>query len=383
MYIFLIPFLFDYVVGGVFFITGYNLAQAGMNAFIVASPMTIWGISYAVNSLIFGRIIHRGNAGFFLQLSGWATTGLSILFLVFPNVWLQLVWVLLLGVVSACYCIPFQIYSENSSPKHAMPNRTAGFYTFSWSLGTAAGLMGFGCLSGQTGFLINAVIGLLIAGLTWYHRRGPEPVSKAAAPEKSASAPAAVPDRMWAVWIFCGCAAFLMAVVSSLIPLHGVQLKIGQAASGIALAVMRLVQGFAALALVYAGSWLFDRKVFLLVAAAAGIPGMICMGGKNIYLLFAGSVLFGIFAGMFYFLMVFHALSHPEKSGRYIGVNEMLLGLTGITGPTIGGLAADSIGISAVFYAGALLAAAAAGTAVIFKWNNKSFNHTVQTMERI
>ena len=68
MYIFLIPFLFDYVVGGVFFITGYNLAEAGMNAFIVASPMTIWGISYAVNSLIFGRIIHRGNAGFFLQL---------------------------------------------------------------------------------------------------------------------------------------------------------------------------------------------------------------------------------------------------------------------------------------------------------------------------
>ncbi len=376
MYIFIIPFLFDYVVGGVFFITGYNLAEAGMNAFIVASPMVVWGISYAFNALIFGRIIHRGNAGFFLQLSGWATTGLSILFLVFTNLWLQLVWVLLLGVVSACYCIPFQIYSENSSPKHTLPNRTAGFYTFSWSLGTAAGALGFGCLSGQTGFLINAVIGLAIAGLTWFHQRSPKTVPAAAAEPETAMKDE-VPDRIWAAWIFCGCAALLMAVVSSLIPLHGVQLKIGQAASGTALAVIRFVQGFVSLAMVYAGTWLFERKAFLL-AAGFCIPGVVLLGGSSIVMLFSGAVLFGIFAGMFYFLLVFHALSHPARSGRYIGVNEMLLGLTGIAGPLLGGTAANSVSISIVFCACAVLIAAAAGIAITYKWENQSFNKNNQ-----
>ena len=114
------------------------------------------------------------------------------------------------------------------------------------------------------------------------------------------------------------------------------------------------------------------------LAAGFGIPGVVLLGGCNIYMLFSGSVLFGIFAGMFYFMLVFHALSHPARSGRYIGVNEMLLGLTGIAGPALGGMAANAVSISAVFCACAVLIAAAAGIAITYKWKNQSFDQNIQ-----
>ena len=90
MLIFLIPFLFDYVLGGIFFITGYNLANAGVNAVIVAAPMMIWGGSYVIHAPLIGRLTTRKNAKKLLLLSGGGTCGVSMLFLLFSNLWLHL-----------------------------------------------------------------------------------------------------------------------------------------------------------------------------------------------------------------------------------------------------------------------------------------------------
>ena len=229
MILFLIPLLFDYVLYGVFFITAYNMAQAGMNAALVSAPMVIWGVSYAVCAVVFGRFTRRENAGFLLQLSGWATAGVSIFFLCFPNVWAQLFGIFLMGVVSACYCVPFQIYAGGSDFGDGRPKRTAGFYTFSWSLGTAVGTLGFGCLPGRIAFMVNVGIGILIALLVIFQKR----LSKKTSETRNSTPPPpdkaerkSVPDRMLAAWIFCGTAAFVMTLVSALIPLRGVEIQL-------------------------------------------------------------------------------------------------------------------------------------------------------------
>ena len=48
MFIFLIPLLFDYALGGIYFIVSYRLAAEGYPAFLSGSPMIVWGLSSAL-----------------------------------------------------------------------------------------------------------------------------------------------------------------------------------------------------------------------------------------------------------------------------------------------------------------------------------------------
>ena len=57
-----------------------------------------------------------------------------------------------------------------------------------------------------------------------------------------------------------------------------------------------------------------------------------------------GAGLFGIYSGSFCFYLVFHALVHPNRAGRYVAVNEALVGLTGFLAPLAGGALADHCG---------------------------------------
>ena len=56
---------------------------------------------------------------------------------------------------------------------------------------------------------------------------------------------------------------------------------------------------------------------------------------------FGEQVTLGIYAGTFFFYLVFHALTHPVRSARYVSINESVVGAGGILGPALGGLIMD------------------------------------------
>ena len=85
MFIFLIPLLFDYALGGIYFIVSYRLAAEGYPAFLSGSPMIVWGISYALSSIVVGRITTPANARVLLLLSGVGTVVTSLCFILFDN----------------------------------------------------------------------------------------------------------------------------------------------------------------------------------------------------------------------------------------------------------------------------------------------------------
>ncbi len=78
--------------------------------------------------------------------------------------------------------------------------------------------------------------------------------------------------------------------------------------------------------------------------------------------LYASVVCYGVFSGSFFFGMVFHSLVHPHHSARYIGVNEMIVGICGVVGPLMAGMLADRFGF-AVFPA--IMVAMTAGAAML------------------
>ena len=342
---YLIPTLFDYVLYGIFFIVGYRLSESGADALTASSPMAVWGIIYALSAPLVGRMTTENNAGRLLCLSGWGTTVCSLLFILYKGVWAQLLLVAAMGVISALYCVPFQVRA-GSSRSGASPERAAGLYTFSWSIGTAAGTFGFGCLPDAAGFCVNALIGMLIV---FFISRGKGKGRETAGEEKNSAPAVKVPERMPSVWLFGGAAAFCMALAGALLPLRGVELQTGVFLSGALLAVIRLVQGLLSLALIRARHLMWGRGIFAL-GTLTGAGGLICWFlGSSIWTLFTGALLFGSCGGIFYFSFVFHALSHREKSGKYLGINELIIGATGIAGPAAGGAAIQSLGIPAVF----------------------------------
>ena len=66
--------------------------------------------------------------------------------------------------------------------------------------------------------------------------------------------------------------------------------------------------------------------------------------GTSTWVFYLGAFIFGIYASGFYFYLVFHSLVHPEKSGRYVAWNEVVVGVTGIIAPMAGGFLVDQTG---------------------------------------
>ena len=342
MFIFLIPLLFDYALGGIYFIVSYRLAAEGYPAFLSGSPMIVWGISYALSSIVVGRITTPANARMLLLLSGVGTVVTSLCFILFDNVLMQLLWVALMGIVSAFYCIPFQVFAGSDSVS-SRADKAAALYTFSWSIGTAAGCLGFGSLPEKWAYTVNVFIGVLMIFLA---SRASQPVKKN--PENPAEETAYC-DQMKSAWVFCGTAAFAMLMLNALLPWRGVELKLGQFWSGASLALLRFAQSFAALALINARKWMYGGKA-LGIAAVLGTGSMIFWTlGRGVFSYMTGAFLFGICAGIIYFSLVYYALAVPEKSAKYISINESLLGLAGIIGPAVGGAATQGFGAVRVF----------------------------------
>lgn len=368
---YLIPALFDYVLYGVFFIVGFRLAELGTNAVTASAPMAVWGIVYALSAPLVGRLTTSGNALKLLRISGLGTAVCALLFMFFQDVWGMLILVGVMGIVSAFYCIPFQMCA-NAGNEGRTPERAAGLYTFAWSIGTAAGTFGFGALPGNAGFAVNAAIGIL---MVFFAGRG-RSETKENAPETAVAEVKNAPDRMVPVWIFGTVGAFAMAVAGALLPLRGTELKNGLFLTGTALAVLRLVQGITALGLIALCKRISAGQL-LLLAFLTGTGGMVCLGFSSVIpLLFAGAFLFGLCGGIFYFSLVYHALGNVQKGARYLGVNEMILGITGIAGPFAGGVAVEGLGINTVFIicAGVLLLGGIAAAGVIC-FQNKNFSN--------
>ena len=135
-----------------------------------------------------------------------------------------------------------------------------------------------------------------------------------------------------------------------------------------------------ALALIRAGQLLWGRGIFAL-GTLTGAGGLICWFlGSSIWSLFAGALLFGLCGGIFYFSFVFHALSHRKSSGKYLGINELIIGATGIAGPAAGGAAIQSLGIPAVFGLCALALCLAGTTALLLIPSEKILKNHPETI---
>ena len=94
-----------------------------------------------------------------------------------------------------------------------------------------------------------------------------------------------------------------------------------------------------------------------------GVASMVCFWlGRNMTVFYAAALIYGIYSGCYYFVLVYYSLIHPVKAARNAGLNEVVVGGLGAPGPVIIGAIAQYTGISSLF--GFFAAAVAVATLI-------------------
>jgi MFS family permease len=176
------------------------------------------------------------------------------------------------------------------------------------------------------------------------------------------------PDLAWMGWVAAGTGILVLSFIRGVFPVRAeTTLHLTQSLQGLLFFLLSLVQAFTGLFLCRSRVWMYGRGG-LLAFGLAGILGSLALGFARTPLMLAiGAILFGLYAGGFFFYMVFHALIHPGRSARYVAINETVVGLASLTGAILGGGIADRFGFGSLYILGAalILATLSFQTAVI------------------
>ncbi len=361
--IYLFPLVMDIAVSGILFIAAFRFSEAQVPAWMVGSTMAVWALIYTALAFAGGYIIKPEKSHRVLIGSSIGIALVSLGLLIFDGLYTQFLWLILTGSCGALFFTPFQMYMKRYiADNRSGIVRSTALYTGSWSLGFALGPLLFGLVSVKSAFICCIAAGLLMALGFILLELVPKssPSNDAAVEGKNSADYSRFPDMVLMGYLVGGMGCLVIALIRTMGPFRGVQaLGFTKDQMGIIMCLVSFFQSFAGYMLFFSKDWMYKRinGLLLNLAGAAALLGFAFCSS------FAGfavsAVLFGIYAGCFFFFFVFHSLVHPTKSHRYVAGNETIVGATGIVGPLLGGAFITPASSHWIFIAGAFLVFAA------------------------
>lgn len=346
--IYLFPALMDIVIGGILYICPTRLTEQGYNPIIVTIIASVWALAYMTTSHFLGKILTKSNASKLIMISCISVTLICGGFILFPGVVMMFVLMAILGVATALFFSPFQVFMKAVGGGHdSGVVKSTALYTFSWSAGMAAGPFISAYLWVATswqmcyvligGCSILTAIGIYL--LKHHAEEHPVKHSEVATPaEPTLNRYEKMPDLAYMGWIVAGVGTLVVMLTKQLLPDTGKSIGLQITQTGNILFLLSGTQAITGLLMIKSKYWMFRRLpsiIFGLCGIAAMLLFVLCDSANFLYL---AAVLYGVYSGSFFFGLVFHSLIHPQKAGKYVSVNESLVGLCGIIGPALGGL---------------------------------------------
>ena len=372
----LLTIVFNLVIGSALIIVPLRLKEAGAGIFAVTGTLSVWSIICAVCAWLVGRILTEQNARRLVQ------TGAALFFagflglLIVPGIYMQYFWLLVLGIATAVYCAPFQVFLKTlENGKQAGLVRASALYSASWSFGMAIGPFLFSMLSAggnamawKTAYIIDAALMIPIFFLPVVAERiAKQSVQKRSAETEGQDDFSGKPDLARWGWILTVSAFAAVATTKSLLPEQGPDAGYSETQVSLLVSLIYFGHSFTSLCLVRSKVWMYkpDGVLRSAVCSVVGLMLFLCGFGTN-YLLYPGAILIGIYSGVVGFCLVFYSLAHPEKAGKYVAINEITVGATNTLSPLL-------IGSSMIWLSGwnglpyAILTGMAIMTAVLFR----------------
>jgi MFS family permease len=364
--LYLAPALVDLLVGSYFFVATVRMAQSGANAVIVSAVLTVWGLCYMLTSIAAGRLARRLPPAA-LVIGGCALMVVTCAaFVLVPTLVAIYAIMAVFGVAAGLFFPAYLVFTKDvANGVRRSLHVSAAEYTFAWSLGLAAGpfIAGFlwRTIGWQWVFALDALLAALTVAITLLLvRRGHHAAGPVRDPDVEGSE--RLPDLAKVGWLAAGTLLIALTAVRGLFPSAAVAREIPEADQGIVLAMICIGQAAVSFVLSRGGSWMYAGKP-LAAAGAVGVAGLALFGLAHSTVAYAGAAfLLGLCSGFVFVYIAFHAMVHPERASTYIGINESIVGLTGILGPLAGGAVALATGTATAFL---VLAAAYAAAVVV------------------
>ncbi|HNX26098.1 MAG TPA: MFS transporter [Phycisphaerae bacterium] len=370
--IFLFPAVMDITVGLLLFVNPMRLTQAGRSSTLVTAIASIWSVSYLLANHFVGIWTNRRNVAWLIISSGVSMAILSGCFIIFSGVTAMFVLVFLTGVSVALFFAPFQYFMKiiGGGDNDGVVRSTA-LYTFSWSMGIALGPFLSGYIlqyhNWQWCMAMTSLLSILVSVgiyLLKHHADADartendsltiEPVIR----PKNASY-AKMPDLAVMNWISSGLGISVVILIRALFAKTAKVNNLSDFEAGIVLFLLSGSQALSGLSMIFSRTWMY-RPVPVCIYGLLGVAATAMFGVVHVvWGFYAAAVIFGIYSGSMFFYFVFHSLVHPSKSGRYVSINEMVVGGCGIAGPLFGGVLADSVSMSLPYLASAVMIAGA------------------------
>lgn len=382
--IYILPAITDAILTAAFFMAQVSTAERNADPSTVANFIALWALVYMISSFSIGRFVTRRNAAGLLIASSLGTTGISVGFAMTTSIPAMYTLMVGLGLTMAMFFVPFQVFMKQvGETRQRDLTHSVGLYTFSWSIGFASGTLVAAImweyLGWQASHFVNAGAALFVAAMTWLLKHAattPRRDAIAMPADATGAAPlapeppqadlryAGMPDLAWMGWVFSGLGCIAVRMIYGLFPSSAAQFDLSRVSTGLTLFLLSGTQATVGLWLGRYRWWMY-RPLPILGAGMIGVAGLVMFAVVDGPVGFAvAAVCFGGYCGTFFFYLVFHAIVHPERSSRYVSVNEATVGLTSLLGPFVGGLVADSstLRTSYLLTAGMIFIAIAAQT---------------------
>lgn len=383
--IYVFPTLLDIAAGVIGLASLVQAAKLGASTSTVGFLGAVIFGAYLLTCMVVGHLVNSRNSAVFIVVGCTGVVIVSAL-LAFASTVAQLFPLMgFAGISLSFFFVSFQVFMKAVDTGGGKSvSYSAGTYTFAWSVGYAIGPLVAGFLmqlSGRNGateagrpciacYVVSGALALLTAAgtlLLRHHVKGgvtPDSEERGAAAQKD-TAYSRMPDLAWVGWVASGIGVMVFMFVMRIFPKEATDLGWPDGQKGMVLFLMCVTLAVVAFALRWSRSWMYDwRRTSAF--GLFGIAGMVVMSlGSTPFVYYIGGICFGVYAGGFFFYLVFHALSHPSRSARYVSINEAIVGIAGVVGSIWGGMVADRAGFSATYLIGAFLVAGALAFQVV------------------
>lgn len=364
--IYLFPALMDLVLGAVFFISATQIVDTGAKPIMSTLVLAIWAVFYMVFAQVAGTIVTPKNAAKIIIGACLLIGFTAIAYIVLPfSILAHYILIAFIAVGAAFFFAPFQVFMKTvESDRPQGIALSTGLYTFSWSVGMASGPFVAGIIKTSLEnwnlcHVINAFVAFFAAAGIYFlkHHAHKEPSQTVVEEHHEFIDYSKFPDFALLSWIASGVGCLTVAIVRIYFPTTGKLFQMPEFNQGVVLALVSGTQGVVGLCLCKSKYWMY-KPVPVMLFGISGVAGLVLFAfGGSAMTFYLASILYGIYSGAFFFYLVFHALVHPEKSSRYVAVNESVVGGTSILGALLAGYLAEEVSLSYPYVLCAQLAA--------------------------
>lgn len=335
--------LLNLIIGSTLLVVQLRLKDAGISNTMITVSFSGWAVMSAATAFAVGRFLTEKNALHFLAASSCLMICSFIGLLIVPAAMMQFFWLALIGLATALFCAPVQVFLKKlQQGKSQGLVKASAFYSASWTLGMAVGALLFARLANyfsdawQMTYIINIVLSLLmlILPLTAQYLAGKE--SGTTGPERAKDPYAEKPDLALFGWVLTVAAFAAVAAFRNLMPTQGRDADLSEVHVGQLVAVLYFTHSIVSLFLAGSKDWMYHKTV-ICISALCAVTGLLlyifCFG--NLWIMYGGAVLIGFFSGIVGFCLVFYSLANPVRAPKNVAVNEVVVGLTNTLTPIL------------------------------------------------